>query len=133
MQHGWLYGGESSGHILCLDRSGTGDGIISALQVVASMHRRGEPLGSLHQMVVKYPQLMLNVPLDRKVNLDGLDEVWRRVAEIERDFDGRGRVVLRASGTEPLVRVMVESDDDARTRKAAEELAELVRCAVAAA
>jgi phosphoglucosamine mutase len=131
VKHGWLYGGESSGHILCLDRANTGDGIVSALQVVASMHRRGEPLSSLRRAVVKYPQRMVNVPLIRKVDLGTLDEVWRRVAEIESDFDGRGRVVLRASGTEPLVRVMVESDDDARTRQAVEELAELVRRAVA--
>ncbi|MGB9670116.1 MAG: phosphoglucosamine mutase [Halothiobacillaceae bacterium] len=131
VKHGWMYGGESSGHILCLDRANTGDGIVSALQVVASMRRRAEPLSSLRRAVVKYPQLMVNVPLVRKVDLDALGEVWRRVAEIESDFDGRGRVVLRASGTEPLVRVMVESDDDARTRQAAEELAELVRRAVA--
>lgn len=131
VKHGWMYGGESSGHILCLDRANTGDGIVSALQVVASMHRRGEPLSSLRRAVVKYPQLMVNVPLIRKVDLEALGEVWRRVAEIESDFDGRGRVVLRASGTEPLVRVMVESDDDARTRQAAEELGELVRRAVA--
>jgi phosphoglucosamine mutase len=131
VKHGWLYGGESSGHILCLDRANTGDGIVSALQVVASMRRRVEPLSSLRRAVVKYPQLMVNVPLVRKVDLGALSEVWRRVAEIERDFSGRGRVVLRASGTEPLVRVMVESDDDARTRQAAEELAELVRRAVA--
>jgi len=131
MKHGWMYGGESSGHILCLDRCGTGDGIVSALQVVASMHRRGEALSSLRRAVVKYPQQMVNVPLMRKVDLETLGEVWRRVAEIESDFNGRGRVVLRASGTEPLVRVMVESDDDIRTRQAAEELAELVRRAVA--
>lgn len=131
VKHGWMYGGESSGHILCLDRVNTGDGIVSALQVVASMHRRGEPLSSLRRAVVKYPQVMVNVPLIRKVDLRALDEVWRRVAEIESDFDGRGRVVLRASGTEPLVRVMVESDDEARTRQAVEELAELVRRAVA--
>ncbi|MGK0674436.1 MAG: phosphoglucosamine mutase [Halothiobacillaceae bacterium] len=131
VQHGWMYGGESSGHILCLDRANTGDGIVSALQVVASMQRRGEPLSSLRRAVVKYPQRMVNVPLVRKVELETLDEVWRRVAEIESDFNGRGRVVLRASGTQPLVRVMVESDDDALTQQAAEELAELVRRAVA--
>ncbi|MDM7321990.1 MAG: phosphoglucosamine mutase [Gammaproteobacteria bacterium] len=131
VKHGWMYGGESSGHILCLDRTNTGDGIVSALQVVASMCRRAEPLSSLRRAVVKYPQLIVNVPLVRKVDLESLGEVWHRVAEIESDFDGRGRVVLRASGTEPLVRVMVESDDDARTRQAAEELAELVWRAVA--
>ncbi len=131
-QNGWLYGGESSGHILCLDRCATGDGIVSALQVVEAMRRRGEPLSRLRRAWVKYPQWMVNVPLARKVDLATLEDVWRRVDEIEQAFRGRGRIVLRASGTEPLVRVMVEGDDDIRTRAAAEELAELVRRAVAA-
>lgn len=130
IKYGWLYGGESSGHILCLDRAPTGDGIVSALQVVAALHRRGEPLSRLRQAVVKYPQLMINVPVQRKVKLEGLAAVWQRVAELEQGFAGRGRIVLRASGTEPLVRVMVESDDPARTREAAEDLAELVRRSV---
>ena len=127
---GWTYGGESSGHILCLDRSGTGDGIVSSLQVVASMQRRNEPLSALRSAVIKYPQLMLNVPLTQKVDLSSMSEVWQHVRAIESDFAGRGRVVLRASGTEPLVRVMVESDDAVRTRQAAEALAEVVRRAV---
>lgn len=130
-RNGWVYGGESSGHILCLDRAGTGDGIVSSLQVVAAMHRRGEPMSALRNAVSKYPQLMLNVPLLRKIDLAAMTGVWDRVREIEADFDGRGRVVLRASGTEPLVRVMVESDDAARTRQAAEDLADVVRRAVA--
>lgn len=127
---GWTYGGESSGHILCLDRSGTGDGIVSSLQVVASIQRRNEPLSALRTAVIKYPQLMLNIPLAQKVDLSSMSEVWQHVRAIESDFAGRGRVVLRASGTEPLVRVMVESDDAVRTRQAAEALAEVVRRAV---
>ncbi|MEW6445156.1 MAG: phosphoglucosamine mutase [Pseudomonadota bacterium] len=129
-ERGWKYGGESSGHILCLDRAGTGDGIVSALQVVAAMRRRGEPLSSLRRAVSKFPQKMINVRLDRKVELGSLDAVWARVRAVEADFAGKGRVVLRASGTEPLVRVMVESDDEARTAAAAEGLAEVVRGAV---
>lgn len=130
-QKGWMYGGESSGHILCLDRAGTGDGIVSALQVVAAMRRRQEPLSALRDAVNKFPQLMVNVPLSRKVALDALDEVWAEVHAVEQAFAGKGRVVLRASGTEPLIRVMVESDDLARTREAVESLAEVVRRAVA--
>ncbi|MEW6765836.1 MAG: phosphoglucosamine mutase [Pseudomonadota bacterium] len=126
----WLYGGESSGHILCLDRAGTGDGIVSALQVVAAMRHRREPLSTLRNAVSKFPQLMINVPLARKVDLSSLEEVWAEVRSVEQAFAGRGRVVLRASGTEPLVRVMVESDDSERTRKAAEMLAGAVRRAV---
>ncbi|MEW6319129.1 MAG: phosphoglucosamine mutase, partial [Pseudomonadota bacterium] len=125
-----LYGGESSGHILCLDRAGTGDGIVSALQVVAAMRHRREPLSTLRNAVSKFPQLMINVPLARKVDLSSLEEVWAEVRSVEQAFAGRGRVVLRASGTEPLVRVMVESDDSERTRKAAEMLAGAVRRAV---
>jgi len=131
-EQGWLYGGEASGHILCLDRAGTGDGIIAALQVVAAMRQRGEPLSALRQSIKKYPQLMLNVRLHKKIDLASLDSVWQRVAELEKAFDGRGRIVLRASGTEPLVRVMVESDDPEMTRRTAEELAEVVREAVEA-
>lgn len=129
-EQGWLYGGEASGHILCLDRAGTGDGIIAALQVVAAMRQRGEPLSALRHSMTKYPQLMLNVPLQKKVDVNALDSVWQRVAEFESAFEGRGRIVLRASGTEPLVRVMVESDDLEMTRRTAETLAALVREAV---
>jgi phosphoglucosamine mutase len=131
-EQGWLYGGEASGHILCLDRAGTGDGIIAALQVVAAMRQRDEPLSALRQSVKKYPQLMLNVRLHKKIDLAAMDSVWQCVAEFEKAFDGRGRIVLRASGTEPLVRVMVESDDPEMTRRTAEELAEVVREAVEA-
>jgi phosphoglucosamine mutase len=129
-EQGWLYGGEASGHILCLDRAATGDGIIAALQVVAAMRQRGEPLSALRQSIKKYPQLMLNVRVHKKVDLAALDNVWQRVAEFEKAFDGRGRIVLRESGTEPLVRVMVESDDPNVTRHAAETLAAMVREAV---
>ncbi len=128
--HDWLYGGEASGHILCLDRAGTGDGIIAALQVVAAMQRRNEPMSRLGHAVRKFPQLMLNVPLQSKVDLAGMHGVWQYVAELERAFEGAGRIVLRASGTEPLVRVMVESDDEQRTRHTAEALAEAVRQAI---
>ncbi|OYY73821.1 MAG: phosphoglucosamine mutase [Gammaproteobacteria bacterium 28-57-27] len=124
---GWLYGGEASGHILCLDRAGTGDGIIAALQVVDAMRQRGEPLSALRQSIKKYPQLMLNVPLQEKVDLAALDRVWQCVAEFEKAFNGRGRIVLRASGTEPLVRVMVESGDAEMTRHVAETLAAVVK------
>jgi len=126
-QKGWLYGGEASGHILCLDRAGTGDGIIAALQVVAAMRQRGEPLSALRRSIKKFPQLMLNVPLHKKVDLAALDRVWQCVTEFENAFEGRGRIVLRASGTEPLVRVMVESDDVDMTRHVAETLATVVK------
>lgn len=129
-EQGWLYGGEASGHILCLDRAGTGDGIIAALQVVAAMLQRGEPLSALRRSVKKYPQLILNVPLHKKVDLSTMENVWQSVAEFEKAFNGRGRIALRASGTEPLVRVMVESDDPELTHRTAEALAKTVREAV---
>lgn len=130
VSHGWLYGGESSGHILCLDRANTGDGIVSALQVVAALQRRGERPSSLRRAVSKYPQQIINVPLERRVELERLDKLWQQVAELERSLAGSGRIVLRPSGTEPLVRVMVESDDVTRTQQVAEFLADLVREAV---
>ncbi len=110
-QKGWLYGGESSGHIICLDKTTTGDGIISALQVVDVMTRSGIALTDLRKGMKQYPQVMINVKADlsKQVWLD--KSVLRSVADAEQKLGEAGRILLRPSGTEPLVRVMVEGEN----------------------
>ena len=130
-QNGWLYGGENSGHILCLDRHTTGDGIVSALQVLAALREAGGSLKELLGGLVLYPQRLVNVPMTRGFGWKehaGIGEAQRRV---EVALAGEGRVLLRASGTEPLLRVMVEGRDPVQVEAGAAALADAVRQAVA--
>jgi phosphoglucosamine mutase len=127
-QRGWMLGGEASGHILCLDRSTTGCGIVSALQVLEVLARSGKPLAELAGGMFKYPQVMINVPVNgnaRSVlsNNPGLDLA---VNEVEQALEGRGRIILRPSGTEPVVRVTVEGRETEQVQRLAERLAEAV-------
>ncbi len=132
-QEGWKLGGESSGHIICLDRTTTGDAIISALQVlhVLVSNSRG-----LHEMKVgmhKYPQTLINVPIAASFDVKGSARVQQAVRDVERELADRGRVLLRPSGTEPLVRVMIEGEDTAHVKRLAEMLAAEVREAASTA
>jgi phosphoglucosamine mutase len=104
----WCIGGESSGHIICLDRTTTGDGLVAALQVLAYVQQSGESLASLRAGMTRYPQVLVNVPLSRREALNDNPEVASAVADAERELGDSGRVLLRPSGTEPVVRVMVE-------------------------
>jgi len=122
---GGQLGGETSGHILCLDKATTGDGLVIALQVLAIMKRSGQPLAQLTAGMTRLPQVLINVRSERPVNLDAA-AVRSAVASAENRLLGRGRVVLRASGTEPVVRVMVEGEDDAEIRTLAQSIAEAV-------
>lgn len=106
-----LIGGESSGHVVCLDRTTTGDGIVSALQVLERMVRTGLPLTELRAGMRKYPQHMINVPVARRASDGDLRALDGDVAAVEQELDGRGRVLLRPSGTEPVIRVMVEGQE----------------------
>lgn len=127
-QTGGVIGGEASGHIVCLDRTTTGDGIVSALQVLATMIRTGKRLSELAGGVTKFPQLLINVSVKGAArSVVQAPKVQDAVASAEKRLGNRGRVLLRPSGTEPLVRVMVESDDEALTRSTAEALADVVR------
>ncbi len=128
---GWRLGGESSGHIICLDRTTTGDGIISALQVLLSMVRTGRSLHELKEGMTKYPQTMINVRLERPFDVEGSERVRAAVSEVEAELGSRGRVLLRPSGTEPLVRVMVEGSDASQVNRLAEQLSAAVREALA--
>jgi phosphoglucosamine mutase len=126
-EHGGVLGGESSGHIVCLDRSTTGDGMVSALQVLATVVQKKASLHDLKQGMTKYPQVMINVPLARHIDVAGSAPIQAAVREAENILNGKGRVLLRPSGTEPLIRVMVEGEDDALVKDQAQILAAVVR------
>lgn len=126
LARGWELGGESSGHILCLNVTTTGDGIISALQVLAALLESGQSLAEVKQGMIKYPQHMINVACGKKVDLSEAGRVTAAVALVEQKLKGRGRVLLRTSGTEPVVRVMVEGQDQAMVTSLTEDLAEVV-------
>ena len=128
--NGGVLGGESSGHIICLDRTSTGDGIVSALQVLAAMIRSGRPLNALKSGMKKYPQHMINVPVGRAVDLDAAPAVQDAVRSTEQRLAGKGRVLLRPSGTEPVVRVMVEGENEQQVIEEADQLAAKVAEAV---
>jgi len=125
-----MIGGESSGHIICLDRTTTGDGIVSALQVLAAMVKSGKTLHELKAGMNKYPQRMINVPVTKKVDLDSFPVVQDAVRSAEQRLAGRGRVLLRPSGTEPLVRVMVEGENAEQVNEEADNLASIVAEAI---
>ncbi|MCL7744494.1 phosphoglucosamine mutase [Guyparkeria hydrothermalis] len=122
----WLLGGESSGHLLCLDRHTTGDGIIAALQVLAEMARRDRSLTELLEPMSILPQTLINVRIEQPVSLED-PVIVEAVAAAERELAERGRVLLRPSGTEPLIRVMVEGESETQVCSVAETLAEVVR------
>jgi phosphoglucosamine mutase len=127
---GWTLGGESSGHILCLDRTTTGDGVVSALQVLHIMRRTGQTLSGLRRVMTKFPQTLVNVPLGGEVDRNGVIGAHAVVASVraaERLLGDQGRVLLRPSGTESLVRVMVEGRDPRQVQEIARGIAEAVR------
>jgi phosphoglucosamine mutase len=126
-QSGGILGGESSGHIICLDRSTTGDGIITALQVLTVMIQSGLPLHALKARMQKCPQRMINVPVTQGLKVMELKPVQEAVKEAEMQLADQGRVLLRPSGTEPLIRVMVEGNDLQQVETVVQQLAEVVK------
>lgn len=129
---GWLLGGESSGHIVCLDKTTTGDGIVSALQVLAVMVEQEKGLSDLRHGMTKMPQKMINVRLPDKRDIMGHPSVQGAVKDVESRLSGRGRVLLRPSGTEPLIRVMVEGDDADEVALLCQHLAKSVEAVISA-
>ncbi len=127
---GGVLGGETSGHLLCLDRTTTGDGLVSALQVLAAMKRTGRPLAELASGMQRFPQVMVNVRVKERVDPGLSPAIQAAVKRVESALGGSGRVVLRASGTEPLIRVMVEGRDEAAVTRHANDLAGVVKQAV---
>ena len=122
-------GGETSGHILCLDKTTTGDGLVSGLQVLGVMKKTGRSLAELSSGMKKFPQVLLNVKVAKRFDPSTVPAVQAAVQKIEKRMGSDGRVVLRASGTEPVIRVMVEGKGEAATKAAATELAEVVKAA----
>ena len=129
-ENDWLLGGESSGHLICRHLISTGDGIVASLQVLRAMADTGASLHELKSAMGKMPQTMINVRLSEKVDVISLPVVQAAVADIESRLGDRGRVLLRPSGTEPLVRVMVEGDDAVWVESLCKELAEVVQQAL---
>ncbi len=130
-RNGGLIGGESSGHIICLDRSTTGDGLVSALQLLQIICETGKPLRELAADMPLYPQVLLNVRVAERVDVDSIEAVRTAREALESELGERGRIVLRASGTEPVIRVMVEGIDAEQIQDAAERLAGGVKAAAA--
>ena len=122
-KNNWLLGGESSGHIVCGNATTTGDGIISALQVLKALRAENRPLHQLKQDMQMLPQVMINVPTKTRADLGAHAGIQDAVAKTEAELNGRGRVLLRPSGTEPVVRVMVEGEDHLLVESLARELA----------
>ena len=123
----WVLGGESSGHILCGELNTTGDGIVSALQVMRALADANKTLAQLKSEMTKFPQMMINVKLPKRVDISQNLQINQVVAEAEKQLDGRGRVLLRPSGTEPVIRVMVEGEDSVLVNNLVNQIADVVR------
>jgi len=126
-QEGGILGGEPSGHIICRDRTTTGDGIIAALQVLEALVETGLSLEDQLAEVKLYPQVLINVRFDQQREIIGLPQIQAALREAEQELAGQGRILLRPSGTEPLIRVMVEGSDAEKVNATAKHLADLVR------
>lgn len=126
-EKGWQIGGENSGHIICLDKHSTGDGIVSALQVLHALRAQSKTLTEASVELSMYPQVLINVRVAKRQDFLTLPDVKKAVAAAETMLAGKGRVLLRPSGTEPLLRVMVEGEDGVLVRQCAERIAEVVR------
>ena len=125
-ENGWSLGGEGSGHVLCSDLNTTGDGIVAALQVIRAISDSGKTLAELKTGMQKFPQIMINVRLAKKVDISNNGAINSAVAEAKKKLAGRGRVLLRPSGTEPLIRVMAEGDDQALVEQQVQAIAKVV-------
>jgi phosphoglucosamine mutase len=126
-EHKGILGGENSGHIICLDKTTTGDGIIAALQIMAEMQDSGKSLHELKSGMQKYPQVLVNVKTSKKMNPDEDESIQKTVKAIEKKLGDKGRVLLRASGTEPLIRVMVEGQQEDLVKNYAQQIADDVK------
>ncbi|MBT8569877.1 phosphoglucosamine mutase [Polynucleobacter paneuropaeus] len=125
-QKSWILGGEGSGHLLCLDQHTTGDGTIAALQVLAAMSQQKKSLAQLLDSVKIYPQVLLNIKIQSTYDWKADEKLKAQIAKVEADLQNTGRVLIRPSGTEPLLRVMVEAQDEAIALKSAKSIADLV-------
>jgi len=128
-EKGWRIGGENSGHVLNLDHTGTGDGIVASLQVLAAMLESGLTLAEFSHGMTKLPQVLINVKFEKGSAPLENQHVKDVIAKVEHELHGQGRVLIRKSGTEPLIRVMVEGKDQAQVQQYAEQIATAVKLA----
>lgn len=130
LEHGAVLGGEQSGHIIFRDHATTGDGVVTAVRFLSLAARRGVPVSEVAGAMRRFPQVLVNVPVAHGDRLEGAEEIWKAVRAVEGELDGSGRVLVRASGTEPIVRVMVEAESDEHARRYAKALAAIVHRAL---
>jgi phosphoglucosamine mutase len=130
LRDGHNVGGEQSGHMIFRDHASTGDGIVSALQILRVMIETGKPLSELRKVLKKYPQAQRNLRVKDKPPLDTLPEVQKLLAAAEADLSGKGRVLLRYSGTEPKIRLLIEGRDQAAIDAHADRIAEVLRAEI---
>ncbi|MFN3479657.1 MAG: phosphoglucosamine mutase [Thermodesulfovibrionales bacterium] len=126
----YILGGEPSGHIICLDYNTTGDGPITALQMLHTMWREGKPLSELVKGIETYPQVLINVPVKEKVDLNSFPGIMKSIREVERSLKNKGRVLVRLSGTENKIRVMVEAIDRGIAESSAQSIASVIKEAI---
>jgi len=127
LEGGYNLGGEQSGHVIFLDHNTTGDGLISALQILVIMKQTGRPLSDLAACMKTFPQTLVNVKVKERRDLASIPDVAQRMAEVEKKLGSNGRLIVRYSGTEPKVRVMIEGEDQQEIRKLAEDLAGIIK------
>jgi phosphoglucosamine mutase len=125
-KRGWLLGGEGSGHLLALDKHTTGDGLVSALQVLQACVRSGQTLAQLLSDVTLFPQTLINIRLQPSQNWQTSANLADETRAVERELGDSGRLLIRASGTEPLVRVMVEARDPDQAQRCAQRIADTI-------
>ena len=128
LKNGYNLGGEQSGHIIMLDYNPTGDGILTSLMLIRAILVKDKKLSELKQIVKIYPQVLVNAKVlaDQKYNYESNDEIRKKIEELEKEFSGNGRVLIRPSGTEPKVRVMIEGENQEYITQKATELANLI-------
>lgn len=128
LKNGYNLGGEQSGHVICLDYNPTGDGILTSLMLIRAILEEGKPASEVASIMKAYPQVLINakVSSDKKYDFDKDEEIKSEIEKLEKEFDGNGRVLIRASGTEPLVRVMIEGEDTEYIEQRAKQIADLI-------
>jgi phosphoglucosamine mutase len=127
IEGGYTLGGEQSGHIIFLDHNTTGDGLISALQVLCILKQADKPLSELAACMKTYPQILVNVKVKERRDLSSIPEIALRMTDIEKKLEHTGRLLVRYSGTEPKVRIMIEGEDQKQIKALADDLAEIIR------
>jgi phosphoglucosamine mutase len=132
LEGGYNLGGEQSGHIIFLDHNTTGDGAITCLQVLALMVEKAKRLSELKRIMTRLPQVLINVKVREKKAFEKMPQVSRAITEVEKSLDGRGRTLVRYSGTEMLARVMLEGENDSKIRSMAQAIADAIGAEVGA-